>query len=225
MATGTEISSVFCEPALIRFWSRFSQYSRAADAALLRQPVQREVVQHFVSRRRLLGVLAVRPLGESRVHEHPPREAGRRVRQAVADGLRPRAHHRHVGHAAVLRRTSSGRRLPRVPARRVRPARARRQAPRRLRSVSVAGKLVWMPSRSGRRLPSHRLDDARAPISALRDVARVPQPLHEDVPRTADALRPPARLGRPPPRSRSQAATESRRRRHPRPGRRTSSDR
>src|SRR6187399_702073 len=34
-ATGTEILSVFSEPALIRFWSRFSQYNRAADVALL----------------------------------------------------------------------------------------------------------------------------------------------------------------------------------------------
>ena len=47
------------------------------------------------------------------------------------------------------------------------------------------------------RLSSHRFDDARPPIPALRDVARVSQPLHEDVPRTADALQPPTRFSRP----------------------------
>src|SRR5215217_4436401 len=46
-----------------------------------------------------------------------------------------------------------------------------------------------------RRLPPHRLDDARPPISTLRDVAGVPQPLHENIPRTANALQSPARLG------------------------------
>jgi hypothetical protein len=35
-----------------------------------------------------------------------------------------------------------------------------------------------------------------APISALRDVVRVPQPLHEDRPRAADAIQSPTRLGR-----------------------------
>ena len=60
---------------------------------------------------------------------------------------------------------------------------------------------------SRRRLPPHRLDDARPPVSALRDVARVAQPLHEHVPRTADALHPPAGLGR----SRREAEARQRR--------------
>src|SRR5215203_5932357 len=51
--------------------------------------------------------------------------------------------------------------------------------------------------RAGRgRLSAHRRDDTRPPISALCDVVRVPQPLHEDRPRSADALQSPTRLGR-----------------------------
>ena len=45
---------------------------------------------------------------------------------------------------------------------------------------------------SGQGMPSHRLDDACPPISTLRDGASVPQPLHEDIPGTADPLHPPA---------------------------------
>jgi hypothetical protein len=45
---------------------------------------------------------------------------------------------------------------------------------------------------SGQGMPPHRLDDACPPISTLRDVASVPQPLHEDIPGTADPLQPPA---------------------------------
>src|SRR5262249_907907 len=65
------------------------------------QPVQRQVVQYLISGRRLLWVLAVRPSAEPG-HEQERREAGGGVHQAVADGLRPRAHHRHVGQAPVL---------------------------------------------------------------------------------------------------------------------------
>ena len=43
------------------------------------QPVQREVVQHLVHGRGLLGVPAVRPPPEPAVHEHPPRAARRSV--------------------------------------------------------------------------------------------------------------------------------------------------
>src|SRR3954463_9153479 len=45
--------------------------------------------------------------------------------------------------------------------------------------------------------PPRRLDDPRPPIPALRHVVRVPQALHEDGPRTADALEPPTDLRRP----------------------------
>jgi hypothetical protein len=47
-----------------------------------------------------------------------------------------------------------------------------------------------------RRLAAHRLDDSCAPIAALRDVARIPETPHEDVPRTANPLEAPARFGR-----------------------------
>jgi hypothetical protein len=46
------------------------------------------------------------------------------------------------------------------------------------------------------RLSAHRRDDARPQVSALRDVMRVLQPLHEDGPRTANALQPPTCLCR-----------------------------
>ena len=71
----------------------------------------------------------------------------------------------------------------------------------------TAGKLVWMPSSPAGACRPIACDDARPPVSALRDVARVPQPLHEDVPRAADALQPPARLGR----SRREAEARQRR--------------
>ena len=67
MATGSVISSVFCAAALMRFSLRFSQYSRAAEVAGVRQPVQADVVQYLV---RFpdgvwLGSLAVRPLSST----------------------------------------------------------------------------------------------------------------------------------------------------------------
>ena len=36
------------------------------------------------------------------MYQQPGREAGRRVRHAVADSLRPRAHHREVGQIPLL---------------------------------------------------------------------------------------------------------------------------
>ena len=64
-----------------------------------------------------------------------------------------------------------------------------------------------MAEQSRRRLPPHRLDNASAPVSALSDVACVAEPLHEHVPRTADALHSPAGLGR----SRREAVARQRR--------------
>ena len=68
----------------------------------VRQPVQRDVVQHVVFRRRLLGIGAIRPFREARMPKQPCGEAGRRVGHAVADVLRPRRHHRDVGRVPHL---------------------------------------------------------------------------------------------------------------------------
>ena len=48
------------------------------------------------------SLLLVGPMREAWMPEHPRREAGRGVRQAVADRLRPGAHHRGVGPVAHL---------------------------------------------------------------------------------------------------------------------------
>ena len=48
---------------------------------------------------------------------------------------------------------------------------------------------------SRRRLSPHRLYDARSPIAALRDIARIAQPLHEHVQREGHAVGAPARFG------------------------------
>ncbi len=47
-----------------------------------------------------------------------------------------------------------------------------------------------------RRLHTHQVDDDRAPVAALRHVARVTEALHQHIPRTRDALGTPARRGR-----------------------------
>src|SRR3982751_3073854 len=53
-----------------------------------------------------------------------------------------------------------------------------------------------MPSNPAGPLPAHGRDNTGAPVSALRDVARVAEALHQHCPRAADAIQVPARLGR-----------------------------
>ena len=223
MATGTVISAVFCAVALIRFCAAVLPVDPRGRGRAVRQPVQREVVEHVVLRRRLLGILAVRPVREPGVHEHPAGEAGRGVRQAVADGLRARAHHRHVGQIAVLAVASARRRTTaRSCVERVAAAWARRRAPRRPRPAPPpAG---WCGCRAGppapaapspRRCPRpSRRPGRRSACSRAASSAR---------PRHGRCARDPSPAPSGVPRSRSPAATGSRRRRRPRPGRRTRS--
>ena len=97
IATGSEISPVFCAAATMTLpRAPFSQYNRAAEVAVFvsQYSVMLSSTSSFVGD--LLGIVAVRPLREAWMHEDPCREAGRRVRRAVADRLRPRGHHREV---------------------------------------------------------------------------------------------------------------------------------
>ena len=197
MATGSEISAVFCAAALMTLSSAVLPVDARCGGAGVRQPVQRDVVQHVVFRRRLLGIGAVRPVREARMPKQPRREAGRGVRHAVADGLRPRA--------------SSSRRRPCSPS-----WRTQSSASNTARSFSdspagagpptastaatsggtVAGRLTWMPSNPCRRLPRHRVGNRGAPVAALGDVARVPEALHQLRPGLRDAVGSPAGAGR-----------------------------
>ena len=107
MATGSEISAVFCAAATMTLpRAPFSQYSRAAEVAVFvsQYSVMLSSTSSFVGD--CCGIGAVRPLREAGMHEDPRREAGRGVRRAVADRLRPRGHHREVGRVPVLARTS-----------------------------------------------------------------------------------------------------------------------
>ena len=47
---------------------------------------------------------------------------------------------------------------------------------------TVPGMLVWIASSPAGACTAHLIDDERAPIAALRDVARVAEALHQDVP-------------------------------------------
>ena len=73
-----------------------------------------------------------------------------------------------------------------------------------------------MPSNSGGACSAHLLGDERAPVAALRDESRVSEALHQHDPGARDADRGPSRSRSACRRSRSPAATESRRRTRPR---------
>ena len=59
-----------------------------------------------------------------------------------------------------------------------------------------ASKVTWMPASPSGALAAHRVRDSGAHVTALRDVARVAQPLHQRRPRARDAAGIPAELGR-----------------------------
>ena len=103
MATGSEISEVFCAAARRTLWPLVSQYSRADEVGAVRQPVQRDVVQELVSGEQALGLAVV-------VVIHEDREPRRRVRQGLAYHLRPRAHHGGVGPVLLVERIERGER-------------------------------------------------------------------------------------------------------------------
>ena len=148
MATGSEISSVFCAAATMTLpRAPFSQYSRAAEVAVFvsQYSVMLSSTSSFVGD--CCGIGAVRPLREARMHEDPRREAGRRVRRAVADRLRPRGHHREVGRVPVL-----AVRHERFEHRAFLLGESRRRGPAGASAAAtsggtVAGKLMWMPSK------------------------------------------------------------------------------
>jgi hypothetical protein len=157
----------------------------------VRQPVQRDIVQHLVFRLGLAGVVAVRPLREPRMPQEEGREAGRGVGEAVPDGLRPRGQRREVARVPALavgaQRVENGSFL-------LRHRRHWSGAGQRRFHVGrySRGQVDVDASQSGRCLPAHRLGDDRPPVSALCDVAGVSQALHKLVPGVRDPVRIPA---------------------------------
>src|SRR3954471_9911869 len=123
--------------------------------------------------------------------QHPSREAGGGVGHGVADGLRSSAHLLEVSQAAVLDERSQALECGALL---LREFRGRAAGEYRLYVGRDGRRKVAVDAQQSRRwLTAHRLDDAGAPISALGNVARIPQPLHEDVKSTADALQAPTR--------------------------------
>ena len=152
------------------------QYSRAADVARVREPVERGVVEPVVAGDGAEGVpseeLGEVLVGGRVVVKEPGREADGRVRQAVADRLRARALDNAV--AAVIGRERdlfirALFLLRQVRRRRIGVADVAEHAGRNhLREVDVdAGQPCG-------RLARHRCRDRGAPVAALRDVAVYP---------------------------------------------------
>ena len=130
------------------------------------------------------------------MHEHPRREAGRRVRHPVAHVLRPRRQHREVGPASgpdargelfECRAFFLGQAVRRGPAGGERSGDLARHG---RRQVDVDSE------QSRRRVSPHRFGDDRPPITALGDIARIPQPVHQLRPGSRDAVGVPPRRGR-----------------------------
>src|SRR5260370_41373151 len=98
MATGSEISVVFCAAAL-RMLPRapFSQYSRPDEVPLFvsQYRVTLSSTSSFVGD--CWGSLPNVHLREAWMHKHPRREGDRRICYAVADCLRPRGQYHEVG--------------------------------------------------------------------------------------------------------------------------------
>ena len=90
MATGSEISEVFCAADENNALAGGLPVDARSRGRCVGQPVQRDVVEHVVSVEQARGLAVV-------VVEDPGREPDRRVRQGVADRLRPRAHDGAVG--------------------------------------------------------------------------------------------------------------------------------
>ena len=74
---------------------------------------------------------------------------------------------------------------------------------------------MWIADQFRGRHHAHDFGDQRAPVAALRQEARVAEPLHQRHPGLGDARRVPAGGGRPGRRNRSPASTGSRRGRRP----------
>ncbi len=150
----------------------------------VRQPVQRDIVQHVVSVEQALGLTVV-------VVKNPGREPHRRVRQGVADRLRPRTHDGAVGPVLLEER------VERIERRAFLLGKSRRRWPaagehhRHIgrycrRQVDVDAEQSW------RRLARHRAGDGGAPVAALGDIAGVAEALHQLRPGAGDAVGIPA---------------------------------
>ena len=126
---------------------------------------------------------------------YPGRKPHRRVRQGVADRLRPRSHDCAVRPVLLVER------IERVERRAFLLGKSRRRRPAagehrghigryRRRQVDVDAE------QSCRRLARHRAGDGGAPVATLGDVAGVAEALHQLRPGAGDALRIPARASR-----------------------------
>src|SRR5258706_1579315 len=148
------------------------------------EPIERDVVEHLVAGDLPLRfVVAVGPLTELFVD--PRRLAGGRVRQRVADRLRPGGLNLGVTRSFVIERNQLGN-------------------GRFLRLVGVTldrRRKQYRQIEMDRREPlyvlfGHASCDARAPVAALREIVGVAETPHQVRPRPRDARQAPAALGR-----------------------------
>src|SRR5258708_5263122 len=148
------------------------------------EPIERDVVEHLVARDfPLRFVVAVGPLAELFVD--PRRLAGGRVRQRVADRLRPGGLNLGVTRSFIIERNQLGNgrflRLVGFALDRRRKQNRQIEMDRREPLYVLFGHPSW---------------DARAPVAALREIVGVAETPHQLRPCPRDARQPPAALGR-----------------------------
>ena len=157
------------------------------------EPIKRDVIQDFVFGGRFVRILAIVPAREAGVHEHEGGETRGRIREAIAHGLRPGAHHHEVAristHPVGAERVEDGVLLVGQAGRRGRATQERGSHLGRhgRRQVEMDGE------KSGHGLARHLAGDGSAPVSALRHEVRVAEPLHELGPYLRDVLGAPTR--------------------------------
>ena len=147
-----------------------------------RQPVEHDVVEHLVHRQHIPGrTLVIGPV----VHflEHPCRQRGGRIHQAIADRLRTRALLLGIARIPFLIEPEALQRLEHLGV----------LALHIIRSRTADWHVeVDAPALGRGQLPDrHR--DCRAPVPALRHPAPVFQPLHQFGPGLRDPFHPPSR--------------------------------
>ena len=184
MATGIEISAVFCAAAEQNALAGRLPVEPRCRRRGVRQPVQRDVVENVVAVQQARGLAVV-------VVVDPGRKPHRRVGQGVADRLRPRAHDDAVGAVLLVEGVKRVERCAFLlgESRRRGPATGehrRHVGGDRRRQIDVDAE------QSCRCLARHRAGDRGAPVAALGDIAGVAQALHQLRPGAGDAIRIPA---------------------------------
>src|SRR5262245_32767844 len=148
----------------------------------VREPIERDVVEDLISRKRLLNPV-VRPLGEFVVEkgEH----ADRRIRERIAQGLRPGIHHLGIAESFSIKVLEAGERnffcVGKTRGYRISIADEPQDAWR-----YGAGHIDVDAQEALRCLDRHDLGYDRAPVATLTNVALVSQALHQLMPCARD---------------------------------------